>query len=336
MNLHGRLHSDDGADAATPEPRDGVLLQRLPSVRTSSGGTVPGDPYAELEGTNPPPVHRDDRHVDIAGHSRGRTPESRNRHGRCTARGHSTPLTKAEFEQLVVEIADDILGYGPLEPFLRDPTRHRDHGQRRRARSTSSAPASIHPVRGAFTDESPLRRIIDKHRVGDRPPHRRVEPDGRRAPARRQPRQRGHPAAGARRPDAHDPQVRDDRSACRGRSSASARSTPARCRVPRLRASAAGSTSSSRGGTGSGKTTLLNVALGVHPGRRAHRHHRGRGRTAAAAGPRRLARDAPAEHRGPRRGHASATSCATRCACVRTGSSSVRSAAARRSTCSRR
>src|SRR5438094_772371 len=31
-----------------------------------------------------------------------------------------TPLTRDERRQLVREITDDILGYGPLEPFLRD------------------------------------------------------------------------------------------------------------------------------------------------------------------------------------------------------------------------
>ena len=31
-----------------------------------------------------------------------------------------TPLTREERRQLVREITDDILGYGPLEPFLRD------------------------------------------------------------------------------------------------------------------------------------------------------------------------------------------------------------------------
>src|SRR5689334_24388964 len=32
-----------------------------------------------------------------------------------------TPLTREERRKLVREIADDILGYGPLEPYLRDP-----------------------------------------------------------------------------------------------------------------------------------------------------------------------------------------------------------------------
>ena len=30
-----------------------------------------------------------------------------------------TPLTREERRQIVEEITDDILGYGPLEPYLR-------------------------------------------------------------------------------------------------------------------------------------------------------------------------------------------------------------------------
>ena len=32
-----------------------------------------------------------------------------------------TPLTMADRVRITQEIADDILGYGPIEPFLRDP-----------------------------------------------------------------------------------------------------------------------------------------------------------------------------------------------------------------------
>src|SRR5512133_3541981 len=33
-----------------------------------------------------------------------------------------TPLTREERRRLVSEIADDVLGFGPIEPFLREPT----------------------------------------------------------------------------------------------------------------------------------------------------------------------------------------------------------------------
>ena len=77
-------------------------------------------------------------------------------------------------------------------------------------------------------------------------------------------------------------------------------------------------------------------AVRLRPRQRAHRDDRGRGRAPAPAAPRRLARGAPAEHRGRGRGHGSASWSATRCACAPTASSSARSAAPRRSTCSRR
>ena len=57
----------------------------------------------------------------------------------------------------------------------------------------------------------PRRRASHAHhrqdRLAGRPAHRRGLADGRRPPARRQPRQRDHPAALARGPDADDPQV---------------------------------------------------------------------------------------------------------------------------------
>ncbi len=40
-----------------------------------------------------------------------------------------TPLTRDERREIVRQLTDDILGYGPLEPLLRDETRDRDHGQ---------------------------------------------------------------------------------------------------------------------------------------------------------------------------------------------------------------
>src|ERR687883_626579 len=33
-----------------------------------------------------------------------------------------TPLTREQRRHLVAEIADDVLGFGPIESFLRDPT----------------------------------------------------------------------------------------------------------------------------------------------------------------------------------------------------------------------
>ena len=72
-----------------------------------------------------------------------------------------TPLTTEERRRLVTEIADDVLGFGPIEPFLRDPTV---------TEIMVNAPDVIYveregrifPAEGRFVDETHLRRVIDK------------------------------------------------------------------------------------------------------------------------------------------------------------------------------
>jgi pilus assembly protein CpaF len=80
-----------------------------------------------------------------------------------------TPLTTADRARIAQEIADDILGYGPLEPYLRDPdiTEVMVNGANdiwiERA-------GRIYKTEGEFADESHLRRTIEKivARVGRR------------------------------------------------------------------------------------------------------------------------------------------------------------------------
>ena len=72
-----------------------------------------------------------------------------------------TPLTREERQQIVSEIADDILGYGPLEPLLKDDsvTEIMVNGHERvyveRHGKIEATPAS-------FVDGAHLLRIIDK------------------------------------------------------------------------------------------------------------------------------------------------------------------------------
>ncbi len=80
-----------------------------------------------------------------------------------------TPLTVADRTRIAQDVADDILGYGPLEPYLRDSEI---------TEVMVNGPASIYVERagkleqttGAFTDEAHLRRTIEKivGRVGRR------------------------------------------------------------------------------------------------------------------------------------------------------------------------
>jgi len=80
-----------------------------------------------------------------------------------------TPLTAADRSRVSQEVLDDILGHGPLEPYLRDPdvseimVNGHDQVYVERGGLLTSAEA-------AFTDESHLRRTIDKivARVGRR------------------------------------------------------------------------------------------------------------------------------------------------------------------------
>jgi pilus assembly protein CpaF len=80
-----------------------------------------------------------------------------------------TPLSTADRTRISQEVADEILGHGPLEPLLRDPEiteimvngPHRIYVERG---------GKIYPVAASFTNEAHLRRTIDKivGRVGRR------------------------------------------------------------------------------------------------------------------------------------------------------------------------
>jgi pilus assembly protein CpaF len=72
-----------------------------------------------------------------------------------------TPLTVPDRARVAQEIADDILGYGPIEPYLRDPdiTEIMVNGF---DQIYVERGGRIYPVDGHFNDEAHLRRTIDK------------------------------------------------------------------------------------------------------------------------------------------------------------------------------
>jgi pilus assembly protein CpaF len=80
-----------------------------------------------------------------------------------------TPLTTADRARIAQEIADDILGYGPLEPYLRDPdiTEVMVNGY---TDIWIERAGKLYKTEGEFGDENHLRRTIDKivARVGRR------------------------------------------------------------------------------------------------------------------------------------------------------------------------
>ena len=82
---------------------------------------------------------------------------------------HDQPLSNSDRSRVTQEISDDILGYGPIEPFLRDPdvsevmVNGAEHIFLERKGKLVAAPAQ-------FADEAHLRRTIDKivSRIGRR------------------------------------------------------------------------------------------------------------------------------------------------------------------------
>ncbi|MQA63149.1 MAG: CpaF family protein [Actinophytocola sp.] len=80
-----------------------------------------------------------------------------------------TPMTAGDRKRVAQEVADEILGHGPLEPYLRDPevTEIMVNGYDQVYVERSGR---LNPVPVVFADESHLRRTIDKivARVGRR------------------------------------------------------------------------------------------------------------------------------------------------------------------------
>lgn len=75
--------------------------------------------------------------------------------------GHSVPLNSLERERLIAEIQDEVLGLGPLEPFLQDPTVSdilvNTYGQIYVERF-----GKLELTEGRFKDDAHLMKIIDK------------------------------------------------------------------------------------------------------------------------------------------------------------------------------
>jgi pilus assembly protein CpaF len=172
MSLSDRLTK--AREARTPTAEDGST--RVPARTTPAGipaRTRPGgkaDPFADLKRQ----VHQ--ALLDTLGpklyDARLTQSEMEQRVRQTLAEVLATgdmPLTGTDKARVAQEIADDILGYGPIEPYLRDidvteiMVNSADQIFVERA-------GRLFPVDGRFADEAHLRRTIDKivGRVGRR------------------------------------------------------------------------------------------------------------------------------------------------------------------------
>ena len=160
MGLHDRLRGSNGA--STLEDLDETPVVRVEgTLGRESTGDRPADPYAELKTR----VH----HACIAKLGPelfgARTSEDLSeRVLRAVTEQLAldrTPLTRDERRQIVREISDDVLGYGPLEPFLRDDsvTEVMVNGPDRIYVERSG---KLEETKSTFVDDAHLLRIIDK------------------------------------------------------------------------------------------------------------------------------------------------------------------------------
>ena len=174
-----------------------------------------------------------------------------------------TPLSASDKKEIIEDVVNNILGYGPIEPLLRDPTvteimvNDADTVYVERA-------GRIYATDKRFVDEDHLRRIIDKivaqvgRRVDEASPMVDARlPDGSRVNAVIQPLAIGGPMLTIRKFSA-DPYTIEDLIAF-GTLSPRVAELLRACVHGRLNILISG-------GTGTGKTTLLNVMSSYVPG----------------------------------------------------------------------
>ncbi len=166
MGLHDRLSKQNGNGAgSTTAERPAALagpVARTPGQQAPAGGE-PGasDPYAELKTR----IH----HAVIAKlgpelfkRETGEDLSERVLHAVTEQLAlDRTPLTREERRRIQAEISDDVLGYGPLEPFLRDDT-VTEVMVNAHDRIFVERDGRLERTDAGFVDDAHVMRIIDK------------------------------------------------------------------------------------------------------------------------------------------------------------------------------
>src|SRR3989442_2496706 len=258
MGLHDRLKTSNGAAGGFTTDVIGA-----PSGETAPQSTAASDPYSELKTR----IHH--ACIQTLGPELFKSQGSGDLSERVTRSVTEqlvldrTPLTREERRQIIREITDDILGYGPLEPFLRDDS-VTEVMVNNFDRIFVERLGKIERPNAAFADNAHLLRIIDKivSQVG-----RRVDEASPMVDARLPDRSRVHailPPLSLKGPTltirkfSRDPYTMNDLISF-GSVSPKAAQFLAACVKGKLNVLISG-------GTGTGKTTTLNAMSAFIPG----------------------------------------------------------------------
>jgi pilus assembly protein CpaF len=160
MGLHDRIHRNGSTNGDRPE------LDVLAGGQAEQPASRPLDPYAELKGR----IH----HACIAKLGPQLYAAGEKQEGTAEDLAEKvlrvvteqlaldrTPLTREERRQVTREITDDILGYGPLEPLLRDDS-VTEVMVNNHDRVYVERKGKIEVAEATFVDNAHLLRIIDK------------------------------------------------------------------------------------------------------------------------------------------------------------------------------
>ena len=261
MSLHDRLVKQNGATEGVAVVQRPAAAARQPAA-AAAPEVAAGDPYAELKGRIHhaciaklgPELFKQETTGDLAERVLHAVTEQ--------LALDRTPLTRDERRRIVREITDDILGYGPIEPLLRDDS-VTEVMVNAFDRIYVERAGKIERAHATFVDNPHLLRIIDKivssvgRRVDEASPMVDARlPDGSRVNAIIPPLALKGPTLTIRK-FARDPYTIDDLISFGTLSSAAAQFLAA-CVWGKLNVLISG-------GTGTGKTTLLNALSSFVP-----------------------------------------------------------------------
>ncbi len=155
--LHERLHARPTEDEPVAAERAYARERQVPEPREAR----PPDPYAALKSeVHGAVIGKLGPYLQQAGDASDLTPRVLEAVSEQLAL-RPTPLNREERKRIVAEIADDILGYGPLEPLLRDESIS-EVMVNRPDQIYVERSGKIERVDVGFLDDAHVLRIVDK------------------------------------------------------------------------------------------------------------------------------------------------------------------------------